>query len=106
MSVVYQSLTRPKLHRGAEWKLSTANNLCALVMVIVFLAAHTWWALLFAAIFYWPGQWILRMVAKHDPHYLSVYLRALEHPLILEPNGYRVEAKPVPVLPSISTWVK
>ena len=31
---VYLALTRPKLKRGAEWKLATLNGLLALLMLV------------------------------------------------------------------------
>jgi type IV secretory pathway VirB4 component/type IV secretory pathway TrbD component len=98
---VYNSLTRPKLKRGAEWKLTAINGFLVIAMVLMAVLTHWWWILLVAAIFYWPGQWLLRQSAKVDPQWLAVYARALSHPLIREPNGYAYtrNAKPKPVLP-------
>jgi hypothetical protein len=43
------------------------NGLFALLMVITALMRHSWWVFGAAAFFYWPGQWILRQAANHDP---------------------------------------
>src|SRR5260370_8294214 len=83
---LYLALIRPKLKRGAEWKLTTVNGLFALLMLVTALMTHAWWGLSVAAFFYWPGQWILRQAAKHDPQLLPVYRRSLRHPLIREPH--------------------
>ncbi len=105
---VYLALTRPKLKRGAEWKLTVVNGLFALLMLITALMSHAWWVLGAAAFFYWPGQWILRQAAKHDPQWLAVYTRALSHPLVREPHGYAFtrDSKPRPIIPPASRWVK
>ncbi|HVN90976.1 MAG TPA: VirB3 family type IV secretion system protein [Candidatus Binataceae bacterium] len=103
---VYLALTRPKLKRGAEWKLTTLNGLLALLMLIT--ALWHWWTLIVAALFYWPGQWLLRQAAKHDPQWLAVYGRALRHPLIREPHGYAWtrERRPQAPLPRPPRWFK
>jgi len=105
---VYLALTRPKLKRGAEWKLTVVNGLFALLMLITALMSHAWWVLGAAAFFYWPGQWILRQAAKHDPQWLAVYTRALSHPLVREPHGYAFtrDSKPRPIILPASRWVK
>src|SRR5260370_20953866 len=97
---VYLALIRPKLKRGAEWKLATVNGLFALLMLVTALMTHAWWVLSVAAFFYWPGQWILRHAAKHDPQWLAVYGRSLHHPLILEPHRAAPtrDAKPPPLI--------
>ena len=64
---VYLALTRPKLKRGAEWKLTAVNGLFTILLVVTALVSHVWWTLGVAALFYWPGQWLLRQAAKHDP---------------------------------------
>ena len=78
---VYRALTRPKLKRGAEWKLTAVNGLFTILLVVTALVSHLWWTLGVAALFYWPGQWLLRQAAKHDPQWLAVYTRSLSHPL-------------------------
>ena len=104
---VYNSLTRPKLKRGAEWKLTAINGFLVIAMVLMSVLTRWWWILLVAAIFYWPGQWLLRQSAKVDPQWLAVYARALSHPLIREPNGYAYtrDVKPKPVLPKRNKWM-
>jgi type IV secretory pathway TrbD component len=105
---VYLTLIRPKLKRGAEWKLTTVHGLFALLMLVTALMTHAWWVLSVAAFFYWPGQWILRQAAKHDPQWLAVYGRSLRHPLVREPHGYAHtrDAKPRPIIPPFPKWVK
>lgn len=105
---VYLALIRPKLKRGAEWKLTTVNGLFALLMLVTALMTHAWWVLSVAAFFYWPAQWILRQAAKHDPQWLVVYGRSLRYPLIREPRGYAHtrDAKPRRVIPPFPKWVK
>ena len=104
---VYLALTRPKLKRGAEWKLTTINGLIVSGLCLITLLTHWWVGLLVAAIFYWPGQWLLRQSAKHDPQWLAVYARALGHPLVREPHGYAYaeESKPRPILPKRKRWM-
>ena len=104
---VYRALTRPKLKRGAEWKLTAVNGLFTILLVVTALVSHLWWTLGVAALFYWPGQWLLRQAAKHDPQWLAVYTRSLSHPLIREPHGYAYtkDAKPLPIMPRASRWV-
>jgi len=103
---VYLALTRPKLKRGAEWKLTAINGLLTILMVLTTL--WHWWTLFAAAFFYWPGQWMLRQAAKHDPQWLAVYTRSLSHPLIREPHGFARsrERKPRPLIPKFPKWVK
>jgi len=105
---VYQALTRPKLRRGAEWKLGTANGLFALLMVITALITHAWWLLAVAAFLYWPGQWILRQAAKHDPQWLAVYSRSVRQPLVREPHGHaHTRHSPLrPIIPPFPKWLK
>ncbi len=55
---VYLAPTRPKLRRGAEWKLSTINGLFSLLLLVTALISHAWWVLGAAALLYWPGRWI------------------------------------------------
>jgi type IV secretory pathway TrbD component len=104
---VYLALTRPKLKRGAEWKLTAVNGLFTILLVVTALVSHAWWTLGVAALFYWPGQWLLRQAAKHDPQWLAVYTHSLAHPLIREPHGYAFtkDAKPQPILPGNSRWM-
>ena len=105
---VYLALTRPKLKRGAEWKLTAVNGLFTILMLVTALMSHRWWTLGAAAFFYWPGQWMLRQAAKHDPQWLAVYTRSLSHPLIREPHGYAFtrDAKPRSIIPAAPRWVK
>jgi type IV secretory pathway TrbD component len=105
---VYQALTRPKLKRGAEWKLTTANGLFTLLMLLTALITHVCWVLGVAGFFYWPGQWILRQAAKHDPQWLAVYSRSLRQPLMREPHGYARarQSQPRPIIPSFPRWLK
>ncbi len=105
---VYLALTRPKLRRGAEWKLSTINGLFSLLLLVTALISHAWWVLGAAALLYWPGQWILRQAAKHDPQWLAVYTRALSHPLVREPHGYAFtrDSRPRSIIPPAPRWVK
>jgi type IV secretory pathway TrbD component len=104
---VYLALTRPKLKRGAEWKLTSLNGLLVIAMVCFGILSHWWWIFLAAAMFYLPGQWLLRQAAKHDPQWLAVYARAMSHPLVREPHGYGFtrEAKPKPILPRMKRWM-
>jgi type IV secretory pathway TrbD component len=106
--MVYLALTRPKLKRGAEWKLTTVNGLFVLLMLVTALMTHAWWVLGVAAFFYWPGQWILRQAARHDPQWLAVYSRSLRHPLIREPHGYAYtrDTRLRPLIPPSPKWVK
>jgi type IV secretory pathway TrbD component len=105
---VYLSLTRPKLRRGAEWKLSTINGLFSLLLVVTALVSHAWWVLGVAALFYWPGQWVLRQAARHDPQWLAVYTRSLSQPLVREPHGYAWtrDGKPKPIIPPFPKWIR
>jgi type IV secretory pathway TrbD component len=105
---VYVALTRPKLRRGAEWKLSTINGLFSMLLLVTALMSHAWWVLGAAASFYWPGQWILRQAARHDPQWLAVYTRALSHPLVREPHGYAFtrDSRPRSIIPPAPRWVK
>src|SRR5712692_1755985 len=99
---VYLALIRPKLRRGAEWKLTTVNGLFALLMLVTALMTHAWWVISVAAFFYWPGQWILRQAAKHVPQWLAVYGRSLRHPLIRWTHAYARtrDPKPSSIIPS------
>jgi type IV secretory pathway TrbD component len=114
---VYLALTRPKLKRGAEWKLTFFNAMLTILMVILGLWHWTWWAFLAAGFFYWPGQWLLQQAAKHDPNWLAVYSRSLAHSPIREPHGFgwvrdsrwnrlRRVGAPRRILPQPSRWVK
>jgi type IV secretory pathway TrbD component len=104
---VYLALTRPKLKRGAEWKLTAINGFIVIGLCLITVLTHWWYGFLVAAVFYWPGQWLLRQSAKHDPQWLAVYARALSHPLMREPNGYAysIDAEPKPVLPKRKRWM-
>jgi type IV secretory pathway TrbD component len=108
MEEVYQSLIRPKLRRGGEWKLTTAGGLIALMMLVATLVSHVWWLLGVAAFLYWPVQWVFRAAAKHDPQWYAVYTRALRQPLVREPNGdaHLREATPYPAIPPFPKWLK
>ena len=105
---LYQSLTRPKLKRGAEWKLSTMNGLFALLLLVVGLSTWHWLPFAGAALFYWPGNWVLRAAAKHDSQWFAIYSRSLRQELIREPHGYAWtrDSKPRPIIPAPSKWVK
>jgi type IV secretory pathway TrbD component len=85
-NVVYQSLQRPKLLRGAEWQYSMINNLLAGFLVLFAITGWNWHLLLAAAILGGPVQWLLRMLSRHDPQFFAVYFRSQRHPLRREPN--------------------
>lgn len=104
---VYLALTRPKLKRGAEWKLTALNGLLVIAMVCFGILTHWWWIFMVAAIFYWPGQWLLRQAAKHDSQWMAVYARSISHPLVREPHGYAFTrpSKPKPILPKLKKWM-
>jgi type IV secretory pathway TrbD component len=104
---VYAALTRPKLKRGAEWKLTAMNGLLVIAMACFGILTHWWWIFLVAAIFHGPGQWLLRQAAKHDPQWTAVYARALAQPLIREPHGYAFTrpSRPRPILPKRKKWM-
>lgn len=105
-NIVYQSLQRPKLLRGGEWQLAVATNLTAAAFVM--LAIMTWnWRFLPGALFFGgPIQWLLRVLASHDPRYWQKYVRALGQPLIREPRGKPSESAPAPrILPKPSWFI-
>jgi type IV secretory pathway TrbD component len=85
-NIVYQSLQRPKLLRGAEWQYSMINNLVAGFLVLFAITGWNWHLLLAAAILGGPVQWLLRMLSRHDPQFFAVYFRSQRHPLIRHPN--------------------
>lgn len=100
-NVVYQALQAPKLLRGGEWRLSVANMLVASAFGLMFILTWRWPWLLGAAFFAWPVQWVIRMIARHDPNFWDVYFRARKQPLIREPHGYASDRqpKPLPIIP-------
>lgn len=103
---VYQSLTRPKLKRGGEWKAVLANGVLALFLVWLAVIYREWWIGAAALIQYWLGEWLLRVAATHDPQWFQVYARSWGQPLVREPQP-RVdshEPKPKALLPKISHW--
>jgi len=99
----------PKNFNFVEYRnrFSGDLGLFTILLVVTALVSHLWWTLGVAALFYWPGQWLLRQAAKHDPQWLAVYTRSLSHPLIREPHGYAYtkDAKPKPIMPLASRWV-
>jgi type IV secretory pathway TrbD component len=105
-NIVYQSLQRPKLLRGGEWQLSVATNLTAAAFVI--LAIMTWnWRFLPGALFFGgPIQWLLRVMADHDPKRWQKYLRSIRQPLVREAHGKPGDSAPAPrILPKPSLFI-
>ena len=49
------ALTRPKLKRGAEWKLIAVNGLFTILLVVTALVSSVWWTLVVAALFLLAG---------------------------------------------------
>jgi len=104
---VYLALTRPKLRRGADWRLTYINGVLALLICLSALLSHYWPIVIAAAILWWPGQWLLQQAGKHDPEWVAVYVRALRRPLVREPNSHPAfrESEPAPVLPKRKKWM-
>jgi type IV secretory pathway TrbD component len=107
LMIVYSSLTRPKLRRGADWRLTFLNGVLALMICLAALLSHYWPIVIVAAILWWPGQWLLQQAGKHDPEWVAVYARALRRPLVREPNSNPAhrESIPSPVLPRRARWL-
>jgi type IV secretory pathway TrbD component len=74
---VYQSLTRPKLKQGAEWKLAALNGLITLALTMS--ALFYWRRLWLAVAVYVPLRLFFRWAAQHDPQWTSVYAGAWGH---------------------------
>ena len=71
---VYLSLTRPKLKRGAEWKLAGLNGLVTLMLVMASL--YHWRRLWVAVAVYVPLSLFFRWAAHHDAQWTAVYTAA------------------------------
>lgn len=101
---VYQSLVRPRLSGGAEWRLTFLNVM--LCLILIFGGGLKWWTLVLAAFLATGGQWMLRRAAKRDPEWTSVYMRHLLEPPLREPHGL-ARSRPErlkPVLPKHARW--
>ena len=68
---VYQSLVRPRLLGGAEWRLTFLNVMLCLILISG--GGLKWWTLALAVFLATGGQWMLRRAAKRDPEWTSVY---------------------------------
>jgi len=73
-------LQREKLLRGGEERLSLIVMFVATLFGLVAFMAWDIYALAGACFFAWPVQYLVRRLAKHDPQYLAVYLRAVKLP--------------------------
>lgn len=82
---VYQSLTRPKLFRGAEPKYSMMSHMFAFYLGCKVIMSHDWWLILGVLFFLGPVPWLLRWFAKDDPLKLSLYFEAIKEPDMWEP---------------------
>jgi type IV secretory pathway TrbD component len=105
---VYQSLVRPKLRRGCEWRPALINGCLALYLVWLAFMYREWWVVGAALVQYPLGQWLLRQAAKHDAQWFPIYARAWGQPLIRmpQPRADAKERKPKPLLPPVSHWTK
>jgi type IV secretory pathway TrbD component len=103
-SIVYQSLQRPHLLRGGEWQLSVATNLLAAAFIVLAIMSWNWRFLPGALFFGGPIQWLLRVMADHDPKRWQKYVRTIGQPLIREPHGKPGETAPAPALLPKPTW--
>ena len=101
---VYQSLIRPRLLWGAEWRLTFLNVM--LCLILIFGGGFKWWTVALAAFLATAGQWMLRAAAKRDPEWSNVYVRHLLEPAIREPHGLARSRpkKPKPILPKTARW--
>jgi type IV secretory pathway TrbD component len=104
-NVVYQSLQRPKLLRGAEWELSVLNNLLAAGFVIMTVMTWNWRFLLGAVFFGMAVQWLLRVLGRKDPHWWRKYRRYSQRPLIREPHGHPDQSAPPPRILPKEDWI-
>src|ERR1700753_3747269 len=87
LMIVYSPLIRPKLRRGADWRLTFLHGVLALMICLAALLSHYCPILTVAAILGWRGQWLLQQAGQHDPEWVAVYARALRRPLVREPNS-------------------
>jgi len=85
-NILYTALQRPKLLRGGEWRLAMINHIVAVCCCIQAISQRNWRWLVLAALLFWPVQWLIRLLSKHDAQFFEVYRRAIRHPLIREPN--------------------
>src|SRR5713101_1144590 len=101
---VYQSLVRPRLLGGAEWRLTFLNVM--LCLILIFGGGFKSWTVALAVFLATAGQWLLRAAAKRAPEWRSVYLRHLPEPAIREPHGLERSPpeKPKPILPKTARW--
>jgi type IV secretory pathway TrbD component len=105
-NIVYQSLQRPKLLRGGEWQLSLATNLLAAMFVLLAIMSWNWRFLPGALLFGGPIQWVLRVLADHDPKYWQKYMRSIGQPLMREAHGRPGDIAPAPqILPKPSWFI-
>lgn len=103
-NIVYQSLQRPKLLRGGEWQLSLATNLMAALFVLLTIMQWNWRFLPGALLFGGPIQWMLRVLADHDPKYWQKYMRSISQPLIREAHGKPGDTAPAPAILPKPSW--
>jgi len=105
-NIVHQSLQRPKLLRGGEWQLSVATNLLAAGFIVLTIMSWNWRFLPGALFFGGPIQWLLRVMADHDPKRWQKYVRTIGQPLIREPHGKPGDSAPAPrILPKPSLFI-
>jgi type IV secretory pathway TrbD component len=103
---VYQSLTRPKLKNGGEWKPMLINGMGTIFLVWLAFSYREWWIAGVALVQYWAGRWLLRTAAKHDKQYIQIYIRSFFLPVMLMPQPRDDAPVPEgkPVLPRIQHW--
>jgi type IV secretory pathway TrbD component len=103
---VHQSLQRPKLLRGGEWQLSLMTNLIAAGFVILAIMQWNWRFLPGALVFGGLIQWVLRVLANHDPKRWQKYMCTHNQPLVREPHGKPGDTAPAPrILPKPSLFI-
>jgi type IV secretory pathway TrbD component len=103
-NILYQSLQRPKLLRGGEWQLSLMTNLIAAGFVILAIMQWNWRFLPGALFFGGPIQWLLRVMADHDPKRWQKYMRTINQPLVREAHGKPGHSAPAPAILPRPSW--